>query len=106
MTLRWITVTAARSVQAQPNLIMARHGRIPPQQTSSFISGLPDLSAPVLRSDSHTDHPSGLQKLDSAPGTQTLTQRSGVGRAFHRDLHQKEFLLCWPICMVPRGRKW
>lgn len=46
-----------------------------------FITVLPDLSAPVPHSDSHTDHPSCWQNPDSAPGREMLTMRSGVSHA-------------------------
>lgn len=82
----------------------ASMGVAPLRQTHLFITGLPDLSAPVLRSDSHTDRPSCRQKLDSAPGTETPTKRSGVGLAY-RDLQQKEFLWRWPIFMVLRAEE-
>lgn len=94
------------TILTQPNPeIMGRCGCCA-SPTDVFVHHwLPDRSAPVLRSDSHTDHPSSRQKLDSAPATETLTKRSSVGRAFHRDLHQEEFLWCWATCVVLQGRK-
>lgn len=102
VTLTWTAVTATSS--ALTNNGPLRVLLLPPWQTSPFITALPDLSAPAPRSDSHTDHPSCRQKPDSAPGTETLTERLGVVRAFHRDLHKK-FLLRWPICTALQGEE-
>ena len=100
VTLTWTAVTAASSVLTNNGPLWVL---LPPWQTRPFITALPDLSAPAPRSDSHTDHPSCRQKPDSAPGRETLTERLGVVRAFHRDLHKKEFL--WPICAALRGEE-
>lgn len=54
----------------------------------------PDLSAPVLLSDSHSDRPGSQQKLDSVPDTQKPTLGSGIS---HRIQRFTQKCNCWPI---------
>lgn len=105
-TLRWITVTAARSVLAQPNpTIMGRYGRWP-SLTDMFVHHWVtwSLSSCAALGFPHWSPVLSTKARFSSWDRDVNRERSGVGRAFHRHLHQKEFLWRWPICLVLRGR--
>jgi len=94
-----VTVIETRSkmTQSDPKIMGPLSAPPLPRQACSSTGGLPDLSAPGPRSDSHTDRPARQQKLDSAPGRERERERDITGKircAFHRDLHPKKGCFC------------
>lgn len=76
---------------------------VPEPSPCTFVTELPDLSAPVRLSESHSDHPCDQQKLDSVPDTQKPTKGSGIRPRFTQNVtiglvHWG----CWPQYSVAR----
>lgn len=86
-TVRWIIVKG-HQYWTSKSYRCASVGVPPLWHTRLFVTGLPDLSAPALPSDSHPDRPSCQQKLDSAPGTE-MQQRDQVSVGPFTEIYTK-----------------